>query len=188
VEPSVVRHRAEPSRHMRTGILLRALSAAAVLLAACSSGPPPLGNGGEPGNQCVPFAQGRPVTMGLFVLENRGSATVRIESIVLPSVHGMTMTRSSWLVPTYHDPENGDEVAVGAGWPYPPPNAPEWPHRKPAIGGTIRPGQDLSLAFGLVRTTSKAGTSAGPLITYTASGNTYSLQEKITLTVAARCT
>jgi hypothetical protein len=90
-------------------------------------------------------------------------------------------------VPIYHDPKNGNSVTVGSGFPWPPPNTPQWPHRKAAIGGTIRPGQTLNLVFGLVRTTPKAGTSAGPLITYTAGGNTYTVKEGFTLEVAAHC-
>jgi hypothetical protein len=78
---------------MRTRILLGALPASAVLLAACSSAPPPLGNGGDSGSQCVPSAQGRPVSMGFYTLENTGSADVTIKSVVLPSAHGLTMTR-----------------------------------------------------------------------------------------------
>ncbi len=55
---------------------------------------------------------------------------------------------------------------------------PEWRNRVPAAGATIRPGQDLNLVFGLIRTTAKAGRSDGPLISYTADRNSYTVQEQ----------
>ncbi len=92
-----------------------------------------------------------------------------------------------WLVPIYHDPKTGNYETVGVGGPYPPTYAPEWPNHRPAIGGIIKPGQDLNIVFGLTRTSAKAGHSDGPAITYTAGGSTYTVSEAVSLTVAAIC-
>jgi hypothetical protein len=92
-----------------------------------------------------------------------------------------------WIVPIYHDPKTGNFLDVGVGGPYPPTTAPEWVYRKPAIGGVIRPHQDLNLVFALTRISAKAATSNGPVIIYTAGGSTWTLREKTSLVVAARC-
>jgi hypothetical protein len=168
-------------------MLLGALSAATALLAACSDPPPPpLGNGGIPGTQCMSYARGRPVTTGIWDLTNSGSTNVTIKHLALPSAHGLKVNRW-WLVPIFHDPKNGNFVDVGAGAPYPPTTAPEWPRREPATGAVIGPRQRFNLVFGLSRTSARAGRSAGPLITYSAGGYTYSVQELTTLIVAANC-
>jgi hypothetical protein len=167
----------------RTLLLLPAL---ALLLAACSSDPPPLGSGGDPGGQCVPSVQGRPVSIGIYVLENTGHASVTITGVTLPSAQGLTMTRP-WLVPIYYDRKNGNHLTVGTGFPYPPPDTPQWRERRLAIGGTIRPGQNLNLVFGVTRTTARSGTSGGPVVTYTAAGSAYTLKEKFTLEAARHC-
>ncbi len=49
------------------------------LLAACSSAPGPLGDGGTAGNQCMTFPQGKPVTTGLYDLHNSGTSPVTIK-------------------------------------------------------------------------------------------------------------
>jgi hypothetical protein len=159
----------------------------AALLAACSSSPPPLGNGGTAGQQCMTYRQGEPVTTGLYDLDNAGTPPVTVQSVALPSsAHGLRMTMS-WLVPIYHDPKNGDFDDVGVGFPYPPTTAPEWGRRRPAAGGVIKPGQTFNLVFGLTRTSARAGRSGGPVITYTAGGNSYTLSEVTSLVVAGKC-
>lgn len=164
-------------------MLLGALSAAAAQLAACSAGPGPLGTGGDGGLQCSAGAQGRPITMGIYTLDNSGTAPVTVTSVTLPAALGLAMTKS-WLVPIYHDPRNGNYVAIGVAADYPPIAKadtainPEWRNRVPAAGATIRPGQTLNLVFGLIRTTAKAGRSDGPLISYTADRNSYTVQEQ----------
>jgi hypothetical protein len=173
----------------RGHVLLGALPVAASLLAACSSSPGPLGTGGTGGTQCISYREGSPVTMGLYVLENTGTIPATVTGISLPpDAHGLTMT-SAWLVPIYHDLKNGNHVAVGVGWDYPPPvkQNPQWPQRRPAIGGTVKPGQDLNLVFGLVRTTAKDGASGGPVVTYRAGGNSYTMQMAVRMIVSPRC-
>jgi len=173
--------------------MLGALSVAA-LLAACSSdpGPGPLGNGGTPGQQCMAFTEGQPVTTGIYDLHNTGSSPVTVTSVTLPDAHGLTMTKA-WLVPIGHSPGSGrvGGMLVGAGWPYPPSFTKlvrsVWAQRRPAVGATIKPGQDLNLVFGLTRTTAKAGKSSGPLIAYTTGGLSYTVAEQTTLEVAAKC-
>lgn len=166
-------------------MLLGALSTAA-LLAACCSSPGPLGAGGTDGTQCMGYREGHPVTVGIYDLSNSGTSPVTIQGITLPALHGMTMTKS-WLVPLYHDPKNGNWVDVGAGSPYPPTTSPQWGQQRPAIGGVIKAGQDLTLVFGLTRTSARAGKSDGPAITYTANGASYTVREKTSLIVAANC-
>ena len=173
--------------------LTRALSAAALLAACSSTGTGPLGDGGTPGEQCMGFPQGRPVTTGIYDLRNTGTAAVTIQSVTLPGAHGLRKTKA-WLVPIGHTPgqaNNGGGILVGAGWPYPPSFTAlvrsVWAKRRPAVGATIKPGQDLNLVFGLTRTTAKAGKSDGPAIWYTASGSSYTVNEKTSLVVAARC-
>jgi hypothetical protein len=170
---------------VRAGWLLGALPLAA-LLAACSSGSGPLGDGGVVATQCISFPAGKPVTTGLYELTNSGTKPVTVQGIALRNRSGLTVT-NTWLVPIYHDLKNGDWFDVGVGAPYPPTTAPEWRNRRPAIGATIRPGQDLNLVFGLTRTTAKAGRSDGPAIAYTAGGSGYSMKEKTSLVVAASC-
>ena len=165
-------------------MLLVALSGTAALLAACSTGPGPLGTGGDGGLQCSPGAQGRPITIGIYTLDNSGTSPVTVTSVTLPAAHGLAMTKSSWLVPIYHDPRNGNDDTIGVTAGYPPTSKadlavnPEWRYRVPAAGATIRPGQTLNLVFGLIRTTARAGRSGGPLISYTADGMPYTVQEQ----------
>jgi hypothetical protein len=163
------------------------LATTALLAAACSSSPGPLGNGGTAGTQCIRFPEGQPVTTGIYDLTNSGTSPVTIQSVTLPpSAHGLRMTRP-WLVPIYHDPKNGNYLDVGVVLEWPPATDPQWAQRKPAIRGVIRAGQDLNLVFGLTRTSAKAGRSPGPVITYTVGGNSYTVQELTTLVVTASC-
>jgi hypothetical protein len=154
------------------------------LLAACSSGPGPLGSGGTPGTQCVDFAAGNPVTMSLDDLHNTGTMPVTLRHFELPAASGLIVTKT-WLVPVYHDPKTGNYVVVGVGFPYPPTTAPEWVNSRPAIGATIRPGQNL--VFGVTRPTANAGRSGGPAIGYTAGGSSYFVTEKVSVVVAPSC-
>jgi hypothetical protein len=166
-------------------VLLGALSATAALLAACSSSPGPLGSGGTQGQQCFPGRPGEPVTLGLYTLQNSGASTATITSVSLPTgASGLKMTRA-WVVPIYHDPKTGNLELIGVGWPYPPTSQPTWPQRRPAVGAVIKPGQDLNLVFGLIRTTSHDGRSDGPVIAYTANGSTYTMKEAVSLLAAA---
>jgi hypothetical protein len=167
-------------------LLLGALSATTALLAACSSSlPPPLGDGGIPGVQCVTARESQPTTNGLYDMENSGTSPVTVQSISLGSPHGLTMTRA-WLVPILFT-KSGGFTLIGVGLPYPPTTSEEWSERQPAKGAVIGPGQDLNLVFGLIRTTTKDGTSAGPVIVYTANGNSYTLQEQTDLIVSKNC-
>jgi hypothetical protein len=188
-------HAAEQSRrHSRRKLKARNLPGAlpallvlAAALAGCSSsGPGPLGTGGSAGQQCMAYAEGRPVTTGIYDLTNSGTTPVTIRSVALPSGARNLAMSSSWLVPIYHHP-GGPWEDIGAGVPYPPATAPQWPKRKPAIRGVIAPGQDLNLVFGLTRTNAHTGRSGGPVIVYSANGNSYTVQEKTSLVVAANC-
>jgi hypothetical protein len=171
-------------------LLLGALSVAALLTACSSIGPGPLGDGGTNAEQCMPSPQGQPVTTGIYHLANAGTSAVTIQSITLPNAHGLAATRM-WLLPIYRDPKNGNFLDAGAGYPYPPAFTAgvraAWAKRRPAVGATIKPHQDLDLVFGLTRTTSKSGKSGGPVVAYTADGSSYTVAMKTSLMVAASC-
>jgi hypothetical protein len=112
--------------------------------------------------------------MGVYALRNDGSSPVTIHAVTLPKLVRLTLTKA-YLVPIR------DRTLIGeASWP---PTARAWQQRRPAIGGTIKPGQTLNLVFGLTMTTSRGGYSSGPLISYSADGNAYSVQEQTALTV-----
>ena len=173
-------------RPLTAGWLLGALFLAALLAACSSSGPGPLGQGGTDAEQCMDYPVGQPVAAGIYDLTNTGDSPVTIQSVTLPDAHGLAVTKT-WLVPIYHDPKTGNWLDVGAGAPFPPTTSPQWVQRRPAIGGVIRPRQDLNLVFGLTRTTAKAGRSPGPVIAYTAGGSSYTVKMKTSLVVAATC-
>lgn len=172
---------------MRRLSLLGALSAAALLAACSSSDPGPFGAGGTPGSACLAFAQGQPVVAGIYVLDNTGTEAATVNSVTLSNAHGLTMTKA-WLVPV--GGSGNGHLLVGAGWPYPPSFTKlvrsVWAQRRPADGATIQPGHTLNLVFGLTRTTVQPGTG-DPVISYTAGGSGYTVAEKTTLEVAAKC-
>ena len=165
--------------------MLGAVPAVAALLAGCSGpgGPPPLGSGGNGGRTCALASQvGTPVLVGLFELVNQGTDPVTVQSVSLPAAHGMAMTEA-WLVQRDAGPN------LGMGFPYPPVTSRLWAHKVPASGAVIEPGEDLNLAFGILRTTAADGSSDGPMIVYTAGRTTYTLREKLSLALArTKCT
>jgi hypothetical protein len=167
---------------LRRLLLLGSLSAVAALLAGCSSAPP-LGSGSGAG-VCAPAPQvGKPVDMGLFDLKNQGTAPVTVRSVSLPDARGMAMT-AAWLVPA-----NASGPQLGVGQPYPPVTYPLWADRVPAVGAVIRPGQDLQLVFGVLRTTAADGRSDQPMIVYTAGRAAYTLREQGSLALShTKCT
>lgn len=140
----------------------------------------------------MPSTRGRPTGVGLYDLKNSGSSPVKIKSVTLGSPRGLTMTKA-WLTPIYFN--GAEEVVIGVGWPWPLSLARgsgsqavrwAWARRKPAVGAIIKPHQDLNLAFGLTRTTARNGYSGGPVVIYSANGNTYSVREQTTLEIAAK--
>jgi hypothetical protein len=155
-------------------LLLGALLATVALLAACSSGPPPLVSEGFSGHECGPSALGKPLTDGSFILANTGTSPVTVTSVKLPSPRGVTMT-PAWLMPQYKPP-HGSLSYVGDGLPYPPTSWPTWPDRQAIPGAVIKPHQALNLLFGITRTAARLVRAGAPVITYTAGGNTYTLQ------------
>jgi hypothetical protein len=164
---------------MRSRTLLGALLATAALLAACSSGgPPPLKTGGFAaggGGICAPGALGQKITDGYVLLYNSSTSAVTVTSVKLPPPsRGLAMTKA-WLTPLWKSPSGGLNYAGDPD--YPPITWGAWPERQPIPGAVIKPHQELNLIFGAWRTAPRIGRTAGPVITYTASGNTYTLQE-----------
>ena len=162
-------------------LLSGALSAAAVLLTACSSSPGvgPLGKGYAPGSICFPGTEGHEVTMGFYVIKNSGTASARIRSITLPNAHGLRATRV-WLAPIRKN------LLLGAGFPWPP-RSPVWAHRMPASGAVIKAGESLNIVFGITRTSSAPARSDGPLVVYTAQGSAYTMRNGVSFEEAAHC-
>jgi hypothetical protein len=157
-------------------LLPGALLATAALLAACSTdGPPPLAAGGfAAGGLCAPLALGHPVTDGFYILDNTSTSAVTVTSVKLASSsHGLAMT-TPWLIPLSKSPRGGSGYAGEQ--VYPPTSWPTWPQRQRIPGAVIKPHQELNLVLGLTRT-GPQGHTPGPVITYTAGGNTYTLQE-----------
>ncbi len=177
-------------------LLAGTLCAVAASLSACSGQPAvgPLGNGGTAGQQCISGPRDQPLTVGLYSLRNTGTTPATIDSVRLPpAALGLVMTRA-WLTPIYHN----DELGVGWDYPLTAPSsnravqgwkavALEWARRRPAVGAVIRPGQWLTLVFGLTRTRDHAGRSGGPVIVYTVSGNSYTIHEAVTLLILPTC-
>lgn len=174
-----------------------ALAAAAFLATGCSAGPGPLTGDNGSGTQCFPSLPGKPVTQGFYDLDNTGSTAVKVDSVRLPpDAKGLAMTRQVWLVPEWRKP-GGASLFMGLGAVFWPPQQgaftfatgrwPTWRWRQPAVGGTIRPHQDLNLVYGLTRTTSKPGTASGPVVTYTAGGSRYTLAETFGQELAKVC-
>lgn len=174
-------------------LLLGAPLVAVALLAGCSSSDPttgPLGNGGDPGRQCMPGRVGEKLAVGIYDLHNYSKSPVKVTGITLPAAHGLKLS-GGWLTPILQDPSDGDWVSIGAGFPYPPAYSKlarqEWQRRRPLIGATIGPHRDPDLVFVLTRTRPGVGHSAGAKITYTSAGRTWMITENTTLAIAGNC-
>jgi hypothetical protein len=178
---------------MRSRHLLGIPVVAAVLLAGCSTGPAvgPLGNGSDRGQQCSPGRIGEPLTIGLYDLHDYSKSSVKITDITLPPPHGLKRTGSWWLTPILRDPTNGNWMVLGAGYPFPPTFSKlareEWRRRQPLIGAVIHAHQQLNLVFELTRTAATYGIVAGPKVTYTSAGQTWTLTEHFSIAIAANC-
>jgi len=164
-----------------------------VLLAGCSTAPKvgPLGNGGDQGQQCSPGRIGEPFTIGFYDLHNYSKSPVKITDITLPSPHGLKRTGSWWLTPILRDPSNGNWMDLGASYPFPPTFSKlareEWRRRRPLIGAVLQAHQDLNLVFELTRTAVNYGIVAGPKVTYTSAGKTWTVTEHFSIAIAANC-
>jgi len=167
-------------------ILLGALSATAALLTAgcsSSSGTGPLGGSGGQAIECFPAPRDHTVTQGFYVLQNGGKTDVTVRSVRLVKPRGIVMATKAWVVPPWYS--KGSQNALGVGYPYPPVTWPTWKDRRPAVGAVVKPNETLNLVFGVARTATK-GTSAAPVVTYTAGGNTYTWQQGTTFVMVAR--
>jgi hypothetical protein len=155
----------------------------ALVLPANSDGPGPLGNGGSPGGVCAPIAYAHPLTMGITVLKNSGSAPATITSVTLANPHDLTMLKP------FVTPWDGPLLGVR---PYPPtgPDTQSWALRKPAVGSAIAPHGAKALVFGVLPTGHSTGRSRGAKVEYSAGGNSYTYQDRTSFEVRvkpARC-
>jgi hypothetical protein len=117
------------------------------------------------------------IAIGDWALKNSSASTVTIQSATLPDVHGLTATKA-WLAPI-----QGQTLIGVAYWP---PKSPMWALRVLAAGGTIRPHHSLNLVFGFAMNSAKTAQAGGPTVTYTANGNTYTLQETFSVKLQAK--
>jgi hypothetical protein len=115
-------------------------------------------------------------TMGVWALENASGASVTVQSVSLPNSQGLRETKT-WLVPI-----QGRSLIGNVPWP---PTSPEWPKRVQAAGAVIGPHQALNLVLGVARTASK-GTAGGPVVSYSTSNGTYTLNEATGLELTAQ--
>ena len=146
-------------RARRQMMLAGALLATAAPLAACSSGPGPLGNGGDGGTECVPGRVGQTLSMGFYALENTGTEAAAIQSVTQSGEQGITATKA-WVIPIVRHP-NGSTLLLGAGFAWPPVTWPTWRDRRPAVGAVIGAGKSVNLAYGVTRTvTGRNGNAA----------------------------
>jgi len=124
--------------------------------------------------------------MGIYVLQNPiNSPAVTIQSISLRSPHGVRVTGGFWAVPLLpNTPMIGTAV-----WPPTalPGDQRAWALRERAVGAVIKPGQKMSLVFGLTRTAPGIGGSPGPRIIYTAGGKSYVWWSNWVFAIAAKC-
>lgn len=110
------------------------------------------------------------------MLDNTGTSPVTVTDVKLPSSsRGLAMT-TAWLMPPYKPP-HGVLTWAGVQAGYPPTHWAPWPKRHAIPGAVIKPRQSLNLVFGLTRTGTENGHTSGPVVTYTAGGNTYTLLE-----------
>jgi hypothetical protein len=156
-----------------------ALLAVALLASACSSSDPvgPLGTAGESGTECAPA--GRPVVVGIWPMHETGHERVQIASAILPRQRHLHVF-GIWLIPL------GNLGGIGDAY-YPQVDYPTWYQRRPAVHGVVDTGRGDALVFGVELTKgSSVGSAGGPVITYTAGGNTYTVHEAITVQLG-RC-
>jgi hypothetical protein len=140
------------------------------------------------------YAVGQQVAVGVWSLQNTGRYSVKITGITWPHIHGLRVI-SAWLAPILQDPKDGDWMEVGDGGSWPPAGDPttdrEWARSVPLIGAVIKPGRDPSkgpqVVLEIARTGASRGTTAGPLVTYTSNGHTYTVNEGSDLEIAAKC-
>jgi hypothetical protein len=166
---------------MRRAVLLPAVLAVALLAAACSSGPGPLGPSAITGVDCGPASIGQAIIVGFDGLVN-GKSQLTVNSVRLTDNHGLAMG-VPWLVPLL----NGDDN-MGMGYPWPPTlkQFPQWRYRRHADGAVVRPGQNPDLVIPVWRTGKKAG-QASITVYYTANGNTYTWTGNWQVAIAANC-
>jgi hypothetical protein len=146
-----------------------------------AAGPPPLGNASTftQGVDCTP---GKTLADGFYALENHSGLRVRITGVRLIGGPGQAMTSPAYLTPA--GPATNLPLIGLASWP--PTSAPEWKHRRLALGATIAPGAWANLVFAQTRTSSDPQ-PARPVITYTAGGTSYALTETTETIVAVSC-
>jgi hypothetical protein len=176
-------------------VIIKSTVAAALLLflaAGCGSGgvpvdspSSPLGNGGDPFQECVPSPPGKTTTDGITALENHSTGTVTVESVSFYGANHLLIVHAV-VVPIHYD-------AIGFSESWPPARdtltqpGVQWDKRVPAIGAKLPPfrGRSLDLAARLgllrnlvlgIRPTARKGTAAGVQVRYRENGQQYELR------------
>ena len=153
---------------------------ALLLLAGCTSGPPPLGSGyGTSGLQCTP---GKTLADGFYTLQNSSNERVTVTSVRLVGGAGQKMTSPAYLIPQW---VNATTDAI-LGLNYWPVRWPTWKDRK-RVPATIAPHKTTNLVFAQTRT-SDHPKSVGVQVSYTAGGNSYTWTETdVRVLVGVKC-
>lgn len=137
----------------------------------------PLGDGGDPLQECLPDLSGTTMTNGFTVLENHSKGTAIIQQVSFYGTHHLL------LVDAVVVPIQGGPVGFWEGWP-PGPDAisqpgVQWDKRVPAVGARIPPGpaeggnRNLVIAM---RPTARKGTATGVQVLYRENGQQYELR------------
>jgi hypothetical protein len=173
-----------------TGIRRLTGPLAAVLVVCCvagssgcgsdaGSGPSSKGPMGPTFNDvsvCVPLkAPGDAVSQssGLY-LQNQGSQVITITGVSAGG-HGLVLA-GAWLIP------NIENSGVGAppGWP---PSqgisAKLWSAGRPPDGYKLKPGKVAALVYGVAATSTRGGTTPGPVVSCTSGGSRYVYQPTV---------
>lgn len=162
---------------MRRAILVLVTGA---LLASCAStintepvNTGPLGDGGTPGEECVPVdAKSPSAVIGIDALQNTSNETVTIDSVILAYPKQLKLT-SVLLVPI------AQHNLIGVALTYPPPQGPEpgvmWDQRRPAPGTTIAPGSLTENLVAMVTAEATTAQAAGLIVSYHNTGHRYIL-------------
>jgi hypothetical protein len=164
-------------------MLLPGVLAVALLAAACSSDPGPLG-ASSPVNaaDCAENAIGTQIAAGLWRL---GDAVIHqevtVNSVRLTDNHGLALG-GAWLAPV------ADNILIGMGayWPLSVKQFPAWRYRERADGAVVKPGQWPNLVIRVWRTGTKAG-EASITVWYTSGGSSYTWTGSEQVAIAANC-
>jgi hypothetical protein len=126
---------------------------------------------------------------GFWNIDNTGKSPVTLTGITLPGTRDLRMATKAWLVRIAYS--GGEYMQIGDGGRWPPSDdavaRAQWKQREPLIGAVLKPGQERNLVLGILWTAGHYGISDGPQIRYQSAGQTYVVNEQLTLAISATC-